>query len=457
MSDFKVWECQVCNWVYDEAKGCPEEGLAPGTRWADIPDDWACPECGVDKAGFDMFDKTSEPNRETQPESGTAGTVSQTDPIVIIGSGIAAYTLIKELRKLNTATDIIVYTRDDGAFYSKPKLSNSLSKGATAEQISSASAEQQAELYNLSIRSFTRVTNVDTANKKISIEGSETQRYSKLVFATGALPRTPTLEGSAATKIYSINNLEDYDAFQSHLKSGSRVAIIGAGLVGCEFADDLSHGDYSVDLIDPGKLPLASLIPQRAGEKMAEKLSDAGIRFHFGSTVEKLDQSNSGIQLLLSNGESIEADIVLSAIGLTPNTQLAREAGLACQHGIMVNETLQTSQADIFALGDCAEVLGRYLPYIDPIIPQARTLARVLTGQMAILTYEPMPVYVKSKHYPISVITPRQDNGEWVVDQDDEEGLIMRCVNEDGAQLGFVATQKASRQAYQLAQSNTFV
>ena len=113
----RIWQCSVCAFIYDEAKGLPEEGIAPGTAWADIPDDWSCPDCGVSKKDFRM--------REIQ-----APVQSRTNrgPLVVVGGGMASIQLLRELRRLDTQRSLVLVTEDDGEVYSKPGLSNAMAR-----------------------------------------------------------------------------------------------------------------------------------------------------------------------------------------------------------------------------------------------------------------------------------------------------------------------------------------
>ena len=335
------------------------------------------------------------------------------NPIVIAGTGLAGYTLARELRKLDSETPLVIITADDGRFYSKPNLSNAFKNGKTPEALAMSSAEQMAAQLNAEIRGCTRITAIDSASRRIRTDSFELE-YRKLVLALGADPIRLAFEGDAADAVLSVNDLDDYTQFRTALERGRRVAIIGAGLIGCEFANDLINAGFEVDIIDPSPMPLGRLLPQDSGAQLVEHLKARGVRWHLGRGAVAVDHKDMALSLTLDDGTVLAADVVLSAIGLRPRTQLAAAAGLTVKRGIVVDRRLQTSAPDIYALGDCAEVNGLVLPFVMPIMHAARALARTLAGDETAVIYPPMPVVVKTPDYPLVVSPPPLDaDGEW--------------------------------------------
>ena len=184
----------------------------------------------------------------------------------------------------------------------------------------------------------------------------------------------------------SVNNLDDYARFRAALEGKKRVAILGGGLIGCEFANDLLAGGFSVDVIDPGTRPLAALLPAEASLKLQDALGKQGVNWHFGVKAEAVERAGNALRLRLSDGSSLDTDVVLSAIGLRSRTALAAAAGITVNRGIVVDNQLKTSAPDIYAIGDCAEAQGKVLLYVMPLMQQARTLAKVLAGTEAELS-----------------------------------------------------------------------
>jgi rubredoxin---NAD+ reductase len=245
------------------------------------------------------------------------------------------------------------------------------------------------------VRTRTRVTALEPGAHRIST-GDEQLSYSRLVLATGAGQIRLDLAGEGAADVRWVNSLDDYAAFRTAVAGKRRIAIIGAGLIGCEFANDLALGGYEVAVIDIAGQPLPRLLPPAGGTMLREKLAALGIAWHFGVSVTRVEREAGRLAITLSDTSVLEADVVLSAVGLRPDTALARAAGAAVNFGIVTNRNLETSLPDVYALGDCAEVEGLVLPFVMPIMHAARALASTLAGKPAALSYPAMPVLVKT-------------------------------------------------------------
>jgi len=369
------------------------------------------------------------------------------DPVVIIGSGLAGYALARELRKLDVVTPLVILSRDEASFYSKPMLSNALASGKSAAQIASASAEQMAAQLGARIMAGTEVEAIDTARRTLHA-GEVAIRYSKLVLALGADPIALPLAGDAANEVMRVNDLAAYARFRAAIEGKQRVVLLGAGLIGCEFANDLAAAGYRVRVIDPAPRPLGRLLPEAAAERVQLGLAAIGVVWHLGTTARSVSRAVSGLRVDLADGTALEADAVLSAIGLRPRTQLAQHAGLKIHRGIVTDRRLQTSAADAYALGDCAEVDGQTLPYVLPIMQAARALAKTLTGTATPVVYPAMPVVVKTPAMPVVVCPPPALPGSWKLQQD-VSGIEARFEDESGKLLGFalVGAATARKQA----------
>ena len=378
--------------------------------------------------------------------------ITPAQSLVIVGSGLAAWTLVREFRKLDAQTPITLITRDNGDFYSKPMLSNALSSGKTAAQLVSATSAAMAQQLGVTVMAQTDVTAIDPLSCRVTTTGGPVT-YSRLVLALGADPVRLPLQGDAVDRVLSVNDLQDYATFRHRLEDARRVTVIGAGLIGCEFANDLVNAGYEVDVVDPGTQPLGRLLPPVAGQHVQQALTQAGVRFYFGTSVHAVYEAPKGLQVELADGQRLASDVVLSAVGLRPRTALAQAAGLQTARGIVVNRQLQTSQSDIFALGDVAEVEGLLLPYVMPLMQSARTLAAYLAGQQATLRYPAMPVVVKTPAIPVVVSPPpTQAKGAWQVNPA-AESVDARFVDAHGALLGFALAGKAAAQKTVLQKS----
>jgi len=372
-------------------------------------------------------------------------------PVVIVGSGMAAYSLAREFRKHDKETALLIVTADDGSAYSKPMLSNALAKQKTAQALVTATAEQMGLQLDAEIHTFARVTAIDGEEHTLNI-GTEMIRYSKLVLALGAEPFRPPIEGDADS-VLSVNDLADYDRFRQMIEGKKRIAILGGGLIGCEFANDLSSAGYQVSVIDRNPQPLGQLLPERIGQELQSALNKLGVDWHGQDTVNQVNHNGEGFELILQSGNKISADVVLSAIGLRSRSQLAANAGLAVNRGIVVDSYLQSSIKDIYALGDCAEVKGAVLPFVMPLMIGARALAKTLAGAPTAVEYPAMPVALKTPVYPISVLPPAPSvEGEWQIEQTDD-AIKALFVDAAGQLRGFALSGSAGKQAAVMAKS----
>lgn len=378
-------------------------------------------------------------------------TKTDTAPIVIVGTGLAGYSLAREFRKLDKTTPVIMITADDGNSYSKPMLSTGFTKDKGADALAQADASAMAAQLDIEIRTFTVVTGLDPANHRISL-GDETLDYRKLVLAWGADVIHLDLAGTGMDAVFSINDLMDYREFRRALEGRKRVAIMGAGLIGCEFASDLRIGGFEVDVIAPSDTALPGFMPREGGEAVRAALADEGVRFHLETVVERVDRNSHGaVDVKLANGDVIETDLVVSAVGLRPRTQLAVAAGLATKRGIVVDRFLESSAPDVYALGDCAEVEGYVLLYVLPLMAAARALAKTLAGEPTQVSYDAMPVIVKTPCCPTVVcLPPLGAEGEWHCEG---EGRDIRALfkGPDEQLLGFAVTGQYAGEKQALA------
>ncbi len=353
------------------------------------------------------------------------------DNIVVLGSGLAGYTLIRELRKLDRQVPVTLVTRDSGDYYSKPMLSNALAQGKDAASLVLTPAVEMAAQLGIALRPHCEVQSIDTANRRLHTAHGEL-RYGRLVLASGADPIHIPLQGNAARRVISVNDLSDYTRFRALLAGSRRVAVMGGGLIGCEFANDLASAGYAVSVIDPAPWPLASLMPEQAGSQLLAPLAALGVDWHLGTSVSRADAEGAALRLTLANGTVLQADLLLSAVGLRPRTALAQQAGLAVNRGIVVDAQLRSSDESIFALGDCAEIAGRVQPFVLPIMHAARALAKTLAGEETAAAFPVMPVVVKTLAHPVAVLPVARDAvGEW-----------RTLANGNGVKMAFVGAQE---------------
>lgn len=407
---FRQYICNACGWIYDEAKGDPDSGLAPGTRYEDIPDDWACPLCQVTKADFSPYTPPSRPAGGCAPRPAAAAAprvAGKAAPgVVIVGGGRAGWAVAEALRALDDTLPITMVSACAADVYDKPLLSVAVAKHLPASTLVRETGAQAAARLGVRLMAQTQATQVNPRALTLSTTRG-TLPFAELVLAHGAQVALPP--SLPAELCWRINHLDAYLRLRQSLglpDTGAlpegvapHVAIVGAGLIGSELANDLALAGCRVTLIDPMPEPLARWSAQAAGRTALAAWKDLPIRFVGGTGVEAMESTEGGgKRLTLGNGETLLADQVIAATGLVTPNRLATSAGLAWANGIAVDgTTLATSHPRIHALGDCITIDGQASRYIEPIARQAATIAAKIAArrQGAGLDACPVPYEVR--------------------------------------------------------------
>ena len=358
-------------------------------------------------------------------------------PLLVIGTGLAGYNLVKEFRKLDADRDVIMLTFDDGRQYSKPMLSTGFSKQKDDNGLAMNDAGAMAETLKVEIRTFQTITKIDAENKTVFVN-EDAISYGDLVLALGASPINLPIKGNEFA--LHVNDLMDYQHFYQAVQGKKRIAVIGAGLVGTEYAHDLASAGYAVDLIAPESQPLTNLIPQECGQALIPALEALGVTLHMEKTANEIIEQAHGFSVVLNDGTTLDCDVVLSAVGLRARTEIAKEAGLKIDRAISVDRLLKTSNDNIYALGDCAQVDGLHLLYVLPLMNSARALAKTLAGTETKVTYPVMPVMVKTPSLPVVTCPPAMgSDGNWEIDGQSPH-LQALFKDSEGNLLGYALT-----------------
>ncbi|MCM5705719.1 FAD-dependent oxidoreductase [Larsenimonas salina] len=380
-----------------------------------------------------LADAVSEPAQATLP----AG------PLVIVGSGHAGYGLAEAVRARDAEHEIHVITADDGGLYSKPALSNAFALDKDVEALLDESALAIERRLNIRVHAYCPVSRIDAEAKRLVTRLGELD-YGQLVLATGASPIRIPVEG-ASEALLSVNDRGDYAVMRERLETlgrKARIVIIGDGLIGCEFANDLAQAGHGVEVVGLAERPLPRLLPEAGSEVLRASLTGLGVGWHLERSAASVTAEADGYRLTLTDGEELEADLVISAVGLLPNIELAQAAGIDCGRGIRVDDRLATSLPDVFALGDAIEIDGQLLPYLAPINAGLRALAATLTGEPTAVSYPVMPVMVKTPAAPVCVVVPLGEV-HWQVTET-SDGIEAGAYDAGGRLQGFALVGEAA-------------
>ncbi|WP_172378443.1 NADH:flavorubredoxin reductase NorW [Vibrio sp. Vb339] len=376
--------------------------------------------------------------------------------IVIVGGGFAALQTIKMVRKLDQDIAITMITADSGVEYSKPNLSHAFSQAQTPQSLAVNNAQQLAEQYNVVIKTKAFVSEIDTKQQCVHVDG-QIIHYSKLVLATGATPFIPPAEGLKRSATITLNSLEEFEKHKAQIDEAQRITVIGGGLIGVELAFDLQTAGKDVTIIEPASYLLNNLVPPFVSLELERELTKAGVTVETDSAICRATYLHDGVRLQTTASRLIRADIVIAAAGLRPNTALATQAGIDVNRGIVVDDTLKTSANNVYAIGDCAEIEGRVMAYLQPAILSANVLAKQLTmgkGDIKVgeakLSLPHMITKVKTPSYPIQLAGRDIHTAQSWETRFDPKGIVAKGFNEDNQLVGFIVTGEHIKAAFPL-------
>jgi NADPH-dependent 2,4-dienoyl-CoA reductase/sulfur reductase-like enzyme/rhodanese-related sulfurtransferase len=297
--------------------------------------------------------------------------------ILIVGGVAGGATAATRLRRLSEENEVIIFEKGQYVSFANCGLPYHISGTIDKrDALLLQTPESLKERYNLDVRVFTEVLSIYTVDKKVSVKNLQTgeiylENYDKLLLSPGAEPIKPPFEGINSDKIYTLRNIPDMDKIVAKTKNAQNFVVVGGGFIGLEVAENLIEAGKSVKLVELGNqvmapvdYDIASFVHEKAKQKGLELLLNVG--------VEKFNDKGETIEVFLNNGTSLETDAVILAIGVKPETKLAVEAGLEIgeTRGILVNEFMQTSNPDIYAVGDAIEV-AHYINNKKVLIPLA--------------------------------------------------------------------------------------
>ncbi|MEZ8340702.1 NADH:flavorubredoxin reductase NorW [Vibrio cyclitrophicus] len=371
------------------------------------------------------------------------------DNIVLVGAGFAALQTIKMIRKTDPNIAITIVTADAGIEYSKPNLSHVFSQAQTPQQLAINTAQQLAELHNVVIKTNVWVNEINTEQQFI-VAGDDIIPYSKLVLATGAAPFIPAAEGLSAQATITLNSLEEFEKHKAQIDAAQRITVIGGGLIGVELAFDLQTAGKSVTVIEPASYLLGSLVPPFISLELERELRKAGVTVETDAMVSHATYLADGVRLQTTSSRLIKTDVVIAAAGLMPNTALAQQTGMAVNRGIIVDEAMRTNIKNVYATGDCAEIQGRVMAYLQPAILAANVLAKQLTTGEGKLSLPHIMTKVKTPSYPIQLAGRDIQTAQSWETRFDPKGIVAKGFNEANQLVGFIVTGEHTKAAFPL-------
>nr|WP_283816082.1 FAD-dependent oxidoreductase [Bradyrhizobium iriomotense] len=360
--------------------------------------------------------------------------------MVIVGNGMAAARLVDELAKTALGRYAVAVIGDEPRLaYNRVLLSSVLAGETGSHEIELRPADWWRDR-GVTVRYGYRVTEIDTGRRELKIAGEESMEYSKLVLATGSTPLRLNVPGADLTGVHTFRDTRDVDLLLTLAAAKKRVVVVGGGLLGLEAAYGLAKAGAPVTLLHLMDRLMERQLDAPAADLLKTLVERKGIRILLNASTKCIHGDGLVEAVELADGSRIEADAVIFAAGIKPNVALAKEAGIAVNRGVVVNDVMQTSSSDIFALGECAEHRGTCYGLVEPAYEQARVLARHLAGRPA--TYQGSVVSTNLKVSGVSVFSAGDfmggEGSESLVLSDRRRGTYKKLVIADGRLTGAV-------------------
>ena len=402
----------------------------------------------------------------------TLSVTSSDNGVVIIGAGLAGWHVIDAIRAKDKEIPITLVTTDSGDRYHKPMLTMAISQNKRASDLVRATGTDAAEAAQVTLLANTHVVDIDPVAQTIQLDTTDSTgtptslSYDKMVLAMGAHPIFP--KSLPEDLVWHVNHIERFGQLQEKLATGSQhVAIVGAGMVGTEIAEDLLKAGHQVTLIDLNDAPLSQMLPAKATARIAKAVQSQGINFLGGYQVSGVRRINDGDEAHESIGklqvsyepiasssdgnndsssQTVVVDHVIASTGLTVDDKLPTAAGVEFDRrtGIVVDApTLRTHADNIYAIGDCMSINGVACRYVAPLRAQAATIADDILG-LEHGGYDHKPPMIRLKNKAISVMATGvpQANGNWQVKSESDDELVMELFD-DNNEVSATVTIKA--------------
>ncbi|MCH7741322.1 MAG: FAD-dependent oxidoreductase [Proteobacteria bacterium] len=305
--------------------------------------------------------------------------------MVILGAGHAAGQAAASLRQAGYEDGIVILGEESHPPYQRPPLSKQYLSGEQGLEKVYLRPEKFYADRNIDLRTGTTVTGIDRENKSVTTSGGDTISYEKLLIATGGRPRKLTIEGSHLPGIYYLRTIADVDDISAAMKSATSVCIVGGGYIGLEVASVAVVSGLRVNVLEMEARVLQRVTTPEMSQFYHDLHTGRGVNIHVNTACSGFE-GDGHVERVICGETSIEADLVIIGIGIIPNIELALEAGLTCDNGIVVDDHCRTSDPDIFAAGDCTNhpnpILGRRLRLesVPNAMDQARTAAANMAG-----------------------------------------------------------------------------
>jgi len=369
-----------------------------------------------------------------------------TDPrehLVVIGNGMAGMRTVEELLKLEGGQRfrITVFGAEPHVNYNRIMLSSVLAGDKELDDIVINSREWYEE-NNITLITSDAVTRIDRGDKSVTAASGLTVHYDRLLIATGSRPLAPPIPGLGLPGVCAFRDIADVDKMLTAARTHKRAVVIGGGLLGLEAAWGLKQRGMSVALVHLMPTLMERQLDAAAGQMLQRDLDRRGIAFFTDGQTEEITGTDHAEGVQLADGRFVPADLVVLAIGIRPNIDLAKVAQLEVNRGIVVTDDMRTSDPDIFAVGECVEHRGNVFGLVAPIWDQARVCAARLAGdEEALFVSKALATSLKITGVDVfsaGALMAADESDDEITLRDDSKGLYKKIVLRDGKLVGAV-------------------
>jgi nitrite reductase (NADH) large subunit len=362
------------------------------------------------------------------------------EPLVIVGNGMAAARLVDELSKTSLGRYAVAVIGDEPRLAYNRVLLSSVLAGETASHDIELRPATWWRDRGVTVKYGALASEIDIGRRELKIEGEESIEFSRLVLATGSTPLRLSVPGADLVGVHTFRDTRDVDILLALAARKKPVVVIGGGLLGLEAAYGLAKAGTPVTLLHLMDRLMERQLDGAAAALLKSLVERKGIKVELNANTARIHGEGRVEGVELSDGRLIEADAVIFAAGIRPNVSLARDAGLAVNRGIAVDDHLQTSAENIFALGECAEHRGICYGLVEPAYEQAKVLAQHLAGRAT--SYPGSVVSTNLKVSGVGVFSAGDflgsDGSEAIVLSDARRGTYKKLVIADGKLAGAV-------------------
>lgn len=368
-------------------------------------------------------------------------------PIIVIGTGPVGIHFIKTVRSCLNESPIVVFGNEPWEPYNRVKLSSFFAGQLNWDELLISQrlpeSDQIVSHYNCAI------VEIDPVNKLVIDELDRVHPYQKLVIATGSSPFIPNIPGIRTRNVYTFRDMSDVEALLARRARSRKTVVVGGGVLGIEAAKAMSRENTEVSIVDHSQFLMSNQLDEKSGEMLREYVMSLGIKVYLGNTIKEIRNNGDSETIILRNGKEIECDTIILSTGIKPNIELARLAHLSVGRGIRVNDAMQTSNPDIYAIGECAEHRGQIYGIVKPGFEQAKVAAFGLSGQKSNYTGSLSATQLKVVDIPVFSLGEVEDtdtisNKKVYIYQDTAKKIYRKLVIKNHKIVGAIIINEAS-------------